>query len=165
MSFHNNYDQWRAMTKKENCPVCNQNPMPAGMEDIVELKYSWLSAEPIDCLRGACHLIAKQHVIELYELDDSELLNFMKEVQLCSKALKLVTNAIKINYEIHGNSMPHLHVHLYPRYFDDPFPDQAINYKRKERLYTEKEYREFIEKMRKSVAENRGQFRVVQVSP
>ena len=65
MSFHNNYDQWLAMTEKANCPVCNQDPMPSGMEDIVELQNSWLSAEPIDCLRGACHLIAKQHVIEL----------------------------------------------------------------------------------------------------
>ena len=158
MSFHNNYDKWFSMTAKENCPVCNRAPMPADMEDIDELKSSWLRAEPIDCLKGACHLIAKQHVVELYELCDNELLSFMKELQLCTKALKLVTQAVKINYEIHGNSVPHLHVHLYPRYLDDPFPDQAIDYKRKERLYTEEEYRDFIEKKREAIADMWEQF-------
>jgi diadenosine tetraphosphate (Ap4A) HIT family hydrolase len=27
---------------------------------------------------------------------------------------------IKMNYEIHGNTLPHLHLHLFPRHPDDP---------------------------------------------
>jgi diadenosine tetraphosphate (Ap4A) HIT family hydrolase len=151
MSFHANYEQWLAMTEKENCPVCQQLPMPEGMVDIVELPNSWLSAEPVECLRGACHLTAKQHVIELYEFHDDELLAFMKEVQLCAKALKTVTNAVKINYEIHGNSLPHLHVHLYPRYRDDPFPGKAIDYNQKKRIYLDEEFRAFVDEMRRVI--------------
>ena len=74
MSFHDHYDRWLRLTDPEHCPICQQAPMPEGMEDIAELPHSWLSAEPVDCLKGACHLIAKRHVVELYELDDAELL-------------------------------------------------------------------------------------------
>ena len=84
MSFHNNFEQWLAMTERQNCPVCQQLPMPKGMVDIVELPNSWLDAEPVDCLKGACHLVAKQHVIELYELHDDELLALMKSLRRSS---------------------------------------------------------------------------------
>ena len=30
---------------------------------------------------------------------------------------------VKMNYDILGNSVPHLHVHLVPRYADDPRPE------------------------------------------
>ena len=30
--------------------------------------------------------------------------------------------AIKINYNVLGNSVPHLHTHIVPRYADDPRP-------------------------------------------
>jgi hypothetical protein len=56
--------------------------MPEGMVDVVELPHSWLSPELVECLLGACHLTAKWHVVELYELGNEELLAFMKEVQL-----------------------------------------------------------------------------------
>ena len=31
-----------------------------------------------------------------------------------------------MNYEIHGNSIPHLHLHLYPRFPGDPFEGRPI---------------------------------------
>ena len=32
-----------------------------------------------------------------------------------------------MNYEIHGNTIPHLHMHLFPRYVGDAFENQPIN--------------------------------------
>jgi len=151
MSFHNNFEKWQWLSAPQNCPVCKQEPMPEGMEDIVELPNSWLSSEPFECLKGACHLIAKRHVIELFEFDDTELHSLMKEVQLCARALKKVTNAIKINYEIHGNTIPHFHVHLYPRYRDDPFPGRAIDYNQKKQWFSTEEYRQFVKNMRAEI--------------
>jgi diadenosine tetraphosphate (Ap4A) HIT family hydrolase len=113
-----------------------------------------LSAEPVECLKGACHLIAKMHAVELYDLNDEQLLAFMKEVQVCARALKQVTGAVKINYEIHGNTVPHLHVHLYPRYLDDPFPGQAIDYKQKQRFYSDREFEAFVTQMREAILHN-----------
>jgi diadenosine tetraphosphate (Ap4A) HIT family hydrolase len=43
------------------------------------------------CLKGTCYLISKEHYVELFELDDTALLGFMKEVQVAAKVLKEVT--------------------------------------------------------------------------
>ncbi len=154
MSFHTHMDEWLRLSDPANCPVCQQLPPPPEMIDIIELPNAWLSAEPIECLRGACHLVAKKHVIELYELNDAELLGLMKEVQVCARALKKVCGAVKINYEIHGNTLPHLHVHLYPRYADDPFPGQAIDYSRKVNQYAPGEFEAFARQMRAEIEAN-----------
>ncbi len=151
MSFHTDYAEWLRLTDPQNCGVCNQEPMPDGMVDIIELPHSWLDAEPVDCLKGACHLIARQHAVELYDLDDAGLLGLMKDVQVCARALKNVTGAVKINYEIHGNTVPHLHIHLYPRSIDDPFPGQAIDYAQAMNWYAEGEFEQFVVRMREEI--------------
>ena len=125
--------------------------MPTDMVDIIELPHSWLIAEPVECLRGACHMIAKKHAIELYDLNENELLGLMKEVQIYAWALKTVTGAIKINYEIHGNTAPHLHMHLYPRYINDPFPGRAIDYHRKVEQYAPGEFESFVQGMNEMI--------------
>ena len=40
---------------------------------------------------------------------------------IAAKALADLFDPVKMNYEIHGNTLPHLHLHLYPRYKDDPY--------------------------------------------
>lgn len=158
MSFHTRYDRWLKQTDPANCPVCNQAPMPESMVDLAELPHSWLNAEPVDCLWGACHLTAKAHGPELFDLTPEELHDLMDDVAVCARALKTVTGAVKINYEIHGNSMPHLHIHLYPRYMDDPFPGQPIDYRQKQAdLYQSGEYERFIEEMRTALGNLYGE--------
>ncbi len=149
MSFHNDYEKWNKMTDPENCPVCRAEPMPEGMIDLYELKHSWLNSEKVECIKWACHATAKYHGIELYHLKDNELSGFMKDIRIYAKALKNVTGGVKINYEIHGNTIPHLHLHLYPRTIDDPFPGQPIDYNKKSTdIYDEGEYEEFVAKMK-----------------
>jgi diadenosine tetraphosphate (Ap4A) HIT family hydrolase len=97
-----------------------------------QFTYSELRAHPVVCLKGTCYLITKEHYVELFDLDDTALLGFMKEAQVAAKVLKEVTGAVKINYEIHGNTAAHLHMHLFPRYLDDPFPGVPIDYHRVE---------------------------------
>jgi diadenosine tetraphosphate (Ap4A) HIT family hydrolase len=54
----------------------------------------------------------------------------MRDIQKVSKALSVVTAAVKLNYEIHGNTLPHLHMHFFPRYPGDPFEGRAIEPRR-----------------------------------
>ncbi|MFW6064765.1 MAG: HIT family protein [Candidatus Natronoplasma sp.] len=153
MSFHSNYNEWKEMNELENCPVCNSDSMPEGMIDLYELEHSWLNSEPVECMKWACHVTAKYHGPELHDLKEEELFGFMKDLQIYSKALKEVTSAVKINYEIHGNTLPHLHVHLYPRTMDDPFPGKPIDYdEKRDDIYEEGEYDGFVKKMRQKLA-------------
>ena len=51
----------------------------------------------------------------------------MGDLQRVAKTLQAITEAVKLNYEIHGNTIPHLHVHLFPRYKGDPFENGPID--------------------------------------
>ncbi len=53
----------------------------------------------------------------------------------------------KINYEIHGNTIPHLHVHLFPRFAGDPHVGGPIDPRRA----SFKRSREDVERMRNAL--------------
>jgi diadenosine tetraphosphate (Ap4A) HIT family hydrolase len=98
---------------------------------VIELEHSWVEASMLAAqglLWGKCTVVLKKHFVELHEMPSPDLIGFMTDVQRVAKALKEVSGAVKINLELHGNTIPHLHVHLFPRYLDDLFPGQAIDY-------------------------------------
>jgi diadenosine tetraphosphate (Ap4A) HIT family hydrolase len=119
---------------------------------IKELEHSWVECyeEAQGRLFGKCHVLSKKHSEHFYDMSIEDMSNFMSDVQRAAKALHTVTGAVKINYEIHGNSMPHLHVHLFPRYLDDSFPSGPIDYRITEPSPYEdsEEFNWFVSKMR-----------------
>jgi diadenosine tetraphosphate (Ap4A) HIT family hydrolase len=42
-------------------------------------------------------------------------------------ALNELVQPLKMNYEIHGNTLPHLHLHLFPPFIGDPFEARPID--------------------------------------
>ena len=151
-SFHHNYKRYLDWENPENCPVCLKLQGPKDVIVIQELKHSWLEASIYaqGSIWGKCHVLSKKHFVELYEMPKSDMVNFMSDVQMTAKALKTITKAERINYELHGNSMPHMHMHLFPRYIDDLFPGLSIDYKKIEPspYSDEKDFEYFIEQMR-----------------
>ena len=63
-----------------------------------------------------------RHVTEPTELDDAESAGYWAEVMRVARAIIAQYQPLKMNYETLGNSLPHLHTHLIPRYRDDPAP-------------------------------------------
>ena len=143
-------DKWKSWCDKENCPVCLNAPMPPEYVTIRETDVTWLEATPNVPLLGTCYVMSKKHVVEIFELSDAEAFAFLKDVMSAAKALKEVTGAAKINYEIHGNTVPHLHIHLFPRYLEgDRFGDGIINPRDIEpSVYKEDKFELFVKKMR-----------------
>ena len=43
------------------------------------------------------------------------------------QALQTVFNPLKMNFNILGNAVPHLHAHILPRYYGDPEPHRPID--------------------------------------
>lgn len=154
MSFHHDLDKWLFQSKKENCPYCCQEEDPMQSISLKHFKYSKMCAHPHVCMKGTCYLITKEHYVELYDLNNDALLGFMKEVQVAAKILKELTQAIKINYEMHGNTAPHLHMHLFPRHIDDPFAGVSINYNQiAPPVYQGNEFEIFVRAMQERLRE------------
>ena len=66
------------------------------------------------------------HVVEPYELATDERDAFFSDVVAIARAVDELFRPVKLNYEIHGNTIPHLHLNLYPRYIGDPFEGGPI---------------------------------------
>ena len=72
--------------------------------------------------RGYTVVIAKTHATELYHLNDSELAQYLADMVRVARAIDQAFHPRKMNYECLGNTVAHLHWHLFPRYADDPTP-------------------------------------------
>jgi diadenosine tetraphosphate (Ap4A) HIT family hydrolase len=70
--------------------------------------------------RGRSILIAKQHCIDMLDLDDAVYAAIGRELRQLGRALRRALRCRRINYANFGNVTPHLHWHVFPRYPDDP---------------------------------------------
>ena len=63
-----------------------------------------------------------RHVAEPTELSEDEAGAYWLELLRVGRALEQHFEPVKLNYDLLGNSLPHLHTHVIPRYADDPKP-------------------------------------------
>ncbi|HXG63978.1 MAG TPA: HIT family protein [Blastocatellia bacterium] len=112
------------MYSGEACLICARGHAP---DTVAALEATYLNSSADGPVWGYCWLATKRHVVEPYELSTEEASAFMRDIQRAGRAIQQVTGAVKINYEIHGNAVPHLHVHLFPRYKGDAFEGGPIN--------------------------------------
>ena len=76
-----------------------------------------------DIQRGLSIVVWRgRHVVEPTELSDEEAAAYGREVLAVGRALETTFSAVKMNYNLLGNWVPHLHTHIVPRYADDPRP-------------------------------------------
>jgi diadenosine tetraphosphate (Ap4A) HIT family hydrolase len=73
---------------------------------------------------GWCRVIWNAHVGEFTDLGEPERSQFMRAVAVVEVGLRAELRPAKINLASLGTAMPHLHMHVIPRFEDDPtFPD------------------------------------------
>src|SRR5688572_22497152 len=124
MSRWRDPELWEKWIRGDDCPICRS---VANDQAVAELEVIRLMMSEDAPMRGYAWLPFRRHVIELYELDDAEAAAFMRDIRRATRAIAAATNPIKLNYEIHGNTVPHLHVHVFPRYVGDPFEGGPVN--------------------------------------
>ena len=71
---------------------------------------------------GWVFVVLKRHALELYDLEARERAALIEEVSRVAQALAEVYRPVKMNYELLGNQVPHIHWHLVPRLPGDPEP-------------------------------------------
>jgi diadenosine tetraphosphate (Ap4A) HIT family hydrolase len=118
-------EQWRALCTREGCPWC-QGSGPPEEDVIAETDNCWVTAPMDATLPGYVCVSTKSHAIEPYDLGDDARDAFFADAMAVARGLAKVTRPMKMNYEIHGNTIPHLHMHLFPRAADDPYVGYVI---------------------------------------
>ena len=81
--------------------------------------------------RGYCVVFWRgRHVADPTELSRDEASAYFDEVLRVGRAVERAYKPIKMNFEMLGNSLPHLHTHVVPRYIDDGEPGQPAHFMR-----------------------------------
>lgn len=86
------------------------------MIEIAPLSVSVLYLFREQTHRGRCVVAYRGHVNELFELADTELCAFMRDVARAARAIQAACAPQKINYGAYSDKLPHLHMHLVPKY-------------------------------------------------
>ncbi len=76
--------------------------------------------------QGYCLLISRNHAEELNDLPADERRGYLDELCVLAQAIQTCHRPHKLNYELLGNQVRHLHWHVFPRYLDDPDRQSAV---------------------------------------
>ena len=113
---------------QQDCPFCRKlsalDSLPPG-EVVHVFPHSVAFLGPWQFFPGYCVLVAKQHARELSGLGIHRAA-FLEEMATLAEAVEKCFQPHKLNYELLGNIVPHLHWHLFPRRADDPDPKRAV---------------------------------------
>jgi diadenosine tetraphosphate (Ap4A) HIT family hydrolase len=100
---------------------------PAGMGSGSCVAASLTPARSATMQRGYTLVIrCGRQINEPAEPDGTEAVRYWPEAPAVARALIGVSTPLKVNYETIVNSLPHLHIHLLPRFPDDPHPRQPF---------------------------------------
>ncbi len=124
MSKWNDARQWKGLCDGTLCPICTRgHPL-----DLLEtLPHSWLTIPAQAAMPGYVCLVSRTHAVELHDLDEKQATGFILDARRVARAVTAATGAVKLNYEIHGNTLPHLHMHIFPRHPADRFEGRPID--------------------------------------
>ena len=109
----------------EGCPACT-GAWPSSSQRIADFTTSVAYLHDDQFFPGWSFLVLKRHATELWQLAPSERTSLMEEVTRVAQALAAAFDAVKINYELLGNQIAHIHWHLIPRRKDDPIPSEPV---------------------------------------
>jgi diadenosine tetraphosphate (Ap4A) HIT family hydrolase len=140
------HERWDALVRGAGCPICVEVASDAQISAegyvVADLAISCLRLSVHQSVPGYCVLLCKKHVREPYELSSEDQMQFFTDMMRVGKALEQTLNAVKLNFEILGNAVPHLHCHVKPRYYGDPAPGIPIWPDQRPLFLTPEEYAE-----------------------
>jgi diadenosine tetraphosphate (Ap4A) HIT family hydrolase len=148
-------ERWDALVRGEGCPLCldevaePDNPFSILIAD---LPSGYLRLARDQYLPGYCVLIHKQHVREPHELSDQDRAAFFEDMLRAGEALERAFGAVKVNYQILGNAIPHLHCHITPRFYGDAYPGRPAGLDGEAPATTDEEYARRVALIRAALA-------------
>ena len=115
----------------KSCPICAA--LGQGDNDFwVEVLTGELAEVHLERrsrLPGYCIVVWRHgHIAEPTDLAPGQACGYWEEVLAVGRAVRALFDPVKVNYLTLGNTIPHLHTHVLPRYRDDPAPGGPIGW-------------------------------------
>jgi len=107
------------------CKACQGN-WPGTDHFLADLGISKAYLHDDQFFQGWTVIVLNRHATELFHLAPTERIQLMEDVNFVAKTLARVYEARKINYELLGNQLPHIHWHVIPRLATDPAPLEPV---------------------------------------
>jgi diadenosine tetraphosphate (Ap4A) HIT family hydrolase len=136
--------EWALRRRADGCVICISGQP---LDVVAQTPSCWVTAQRVAPLPGYVCVVARERVIEPFEMTVDAQAAFWRDAMLVARAVADLVQPIKMNYEIHGNTLPHLHLHLFPRHPDDPFVGGPIDPRNVEIVRTDTE----IEALRSAI--------------
>jgi diadenosine tetraphosphate (Ap4A) HIT family hydrolase len=131
-----------------DCPMCTKWDDEADLR-IAELEHTYVLLNRDQFFPGYCFVFTKTHVTELFHLDKNIRGEVIEEVNAVAEALHTLFQPAKLNYELLGNMVPHMHWHIVPRFTTDPLWPRPIWSEPHEPVaLSSEEYAELIDRIR-----------------
>ena len=129
---------------------------------ITELETGYVVLKLYQRFKGYTIFECKVHAEELHELEPEYKAKFLFEMSIVAEAVYNIFKPDKMNYELLGNGVAHLHWHLIPRVKSDTPQDSPIWKLPHDELYDEKtrpgddERKEMILKIKTEIKQLQG---------
>ena len=119
------------------------------MIEIAQLEVSTVFLFKEQTYKGRCNVVYKDHVKELFHLEEQDLTSFMKDVKKVAEAVDKAFSPNKINYGAYGDTLHHLHMHVVPKYEGKENWGSTFEMNPGNIYLTDQEYQERIQEIKK----------------
>ncbi|MNF80487.1 HIT domain protein [compost metagenome] len=101
------------------CNYCSKNEALNNlMIEIGQLRISTLYLFKEQTYKGRCIVALNEHQTEFFHLPQEKQDAYMRDVAQVASAIEKAFSPDKINYGAFGDTMPHVHFHIVPKYKD-----------------------------------------------
>ena len=116
-------EDWDDRKRGVNCSLCaNQRGQPFFSGRVADAhleRHAIARGHAVVIFRG-------RHVADFTGLTVAEAAAYWSDIHTVARMIEQVFAPCHMNYQLLGNLVPHLHVHLVPRYLDDPAPGKPL---------------------------------------
>jgi diadenosine tetraphosphate (Ap4A) HIT family hydrolase len=107
--------------KIQACNYCEKGEkLDSLMLKVIELPYSIVYLFKNQQHLGRCVVAYKDHKTEYFLLNAEENAGLFADVSITAQAVFNIFHPTKINYATYGDLVPHVHVHVVPKYKGGP---------------------------------------------
>lgn len=100
-----------------DCFYCeNGEKLNSLMIEVCKLDYSTVYLNRDQKHKGRCIVMFKDHKTEYFQLTQEENRGYFAELAKTAQAVWNLYHPDKINYATFGDGVPHVHVHVVPKY-------------------------------------------------